>query len=570
MIMRQLSVCQWVLISTKVYLLMSTNFLGIFAHGVPSQYWIHRRSSQPFNQNSQEDLQASSSHVNNAKVNIYKEDVPSHQIHSVSAQSETALQNSGAIRSSGNADQLTGEATVKLKLFQPINVAGDQDVLDLSSIGPNSHPPMESMPSAMMDPLQVLRHNLDKVDMYGDYDYIDPSQYPKRVEFHRPLRHHPYHKPSTHPRGRIRNGPPAHTPALPRRRADLRFPGENPYNSPVRRYQRFRPPQVHHHRPPFIRHPYRPRPLAPPRRQVMVQSGLAQPLRPHATSGPPFSIPTSPFGLANSLLSFVKGEGIGGQFAPGPTAPAPLPEDADYFADVENDVYSPYYRPPTLMSRVIRWFDDFKPPPGLLNPKLKSAGPPRRQNNVVNAPLDYSQYDTGDDENLVFFQNDGGGDAVAANQAITYDFSDVIESLKRNESEKEVLKKLFGAASAFTERSASSPSYMFWTVPTTLLAIFGAFYFFSAIAIIGYQSTLGDGNGNILPTIIALAIPAILAFLFVISRETISGLIDVQRVMRGDMSNSMRSDFDGVDVVMDAAFGSASILGVAWLASIIV
>lgn len=561
--MRHLSVSQWVLISTKVYLLMSTNFLGIFAHGVPSQYWINRRSSQPFNQNSQEDLQASSSHVNNANVNIYKgDDVPSKQIHSVSAQSETSPHNSGAIRSNGNTDQLVGESTVKLKLFQPINVAGDQDVLDLSSIGPNHKLPIESMPPAMMDPIQVIRQNLDKVDMYGDYDYIDPSQYPQRVESYRPPRHHPYRGSGVNNRGRTQG----RHQALPRRRADLRFPVENPYNSPVRRFQRFRPQQFQQQRPPF-RYPHRPGPLSPPRRQVTVQSGLGQPLRPHVNNGSPFPVPTSPFGLANSLLSLVKGDGIGGQVGPRPTVPALLPEDADYFADIENDIHSPYYRPPTIMSRVIRWFDGFKPPPGLLNPKLKNAAPPRIQNNV--GFLDYSQFDVGEDENLVFYQNEVSG-AHAENEPTTYDFWDVIESLKKNETEKEVLKKLFGAASAFTERSASSPSYMFWTVPTTLLALFGAFYFISAIAIIGYQSTVGDGNGNILPTIIALAIPAILAFLFVISRETISGRIDVQRIMRGDVSHSMRSDFDGVDVVMDAAFGSASILGVAWLASIVV
>ena len=37
-------------------------------------------------------------------------------------------------------------------------------------------------------------------------------------------------------------------------------------------------------------------------------------------------------------------------------------------------------------------------------------------------------------------------------------------------------KKFLSAASALTERSSSSPTYMLWTVPTTLFALLGGVY----------------------------------------------------------------------------------------------
>ena len=51
----------------------------------------------------------------------------------------------------------------------------------------------------------------------------------------------------------------------------------------------------------------------------------------------------------------------------------------------------------------------------------------------------------------------------------------------------------------------------------------------------GYQSTLGDGVGSLGTTVAILAIPLILGFIFVASRDTISGKIDPASVMRGDV-----------------------------------
>ena len=40
---------------------------------------------------------------------------------------------------------------------------------------------------------QAMRGNLNKMDMFGDYDYIDTSdaKFPKRIEYHKPLRNRP-------------------------------------------------------------------------------------------------------------------------------------------------------------------------------------------------------------------------------------------------------------------------------------------------------------------------------------------------------------------------------------------
>ena len=70
--------------------------------------------------------------------------------------------------------------------------------------------------------------------------------------------------------------------------------------------------------------------------------------------------PTSPQGLANSVLNLfglepspLVASALG--VLPGGVVPQAvnpygeiLPEDADYFDDIENDIYSPYYRPPTI------------------------------------------------------------------------------------------------------------------------------------------------------------------------------------------------------------------------------
>ena len=118
-------------------------------------------------------------------------------------------------------------------------------------------------------------------------------------------------------------------------------------------------------------------------------------------------------------------------------------------------------------------------------------------------------------------------------------------------------KKFFSAASSLSERTETSPGFLFWTVPTTIFAVLGLVYIVSesdhsvyvctfqskakdfshllmrtthilglnrastgAIAIVAYQNTLGSGTNTaiIIPTIIAFSIPAVIAFVFVTSR----------------------------------------------------
>ena len=62
-------------------------------------------------------------------------------------------------------------------------------------------------------------------------------------------------------------------------------------------------------------------------------------------------------------------------------------------------------------------------------------------------------------------------------------------------------------------------------------------FLLGAIAILGYQSLLGDGTNasTIIPTIIAFAIPGILALLFVTGRSSVNGQLNLSRIVRGDM-----------------------------------
>ena len=155
-------------------------------------------------------------------------------------------------------------------------------------------------------------------------------------------------------------------------------------------------------------------------------------------------------------------------------------------------------------------------------------------------PLDYADYDTDENNNLIFY-----GQQEQASKPTTkpeFDFNDVIQSIKNNETGVEVAKKLFSAAATLTERADSSPvQFMMWTVPTTLLALMGVVYMVGAVAIVGYKYLLffsqGDSNQaiNLLPVIAVVIVPLIIAFFIVTTRSSLSGELNVNRLMRGEL-----------------------------------
>ena len=68
--------------------------------------------------------------------------------------------------------------------------------------------------------------------------------------------------------------------------------------------------------------------------------------------------------------------------------------------------------------------------------------------------------------------------SVNPNQPLgTYDFEDVVHSIRNNETSGEVFKKFLSAAAALSERSDSNPVFMMWTIPTTILSLLGIVYF---------------------------------------------------------------------------------------------
>eukprot|EP00093_Oithona_nana_P009738 09738.XXX_362876_362473_1 [CDS] Oithona nana genome sequencing. len=114
---------------------------------------------------------------------------------------------------------------------------------------------------------------------------------------------------------------------------------------------------------------------------------------------------------------------------------------------------------------------------------------------------------------------------------------------------------------------------MMWTLPTTILALMGLVYFVGAITIIGYKS-LSDGSGTdptaFIGAALVLSLPLLFGFAIVGSRSAINGELEVNKIVRGDLKNSMRQSFDGVDFVMDGVFGASALLGIGWLVSITV
>ena len=74
-----------------------------------------------------------------------------------------------------------------------------------------------------------------------------------------------------------------------------------------------------------------------------------------------------------------------------------------------------------------------------------------------------------------------------------------LQALKANETSGDVVKRLFSAAVAVSERSDTDNSvFMMWTIPTSILAALGLFYTLAALAIVGYKYSMfiaqGDSN----------------------------------------------------------------------------
>merc|ERR1711983_110193 len=97
-------------------------------------------------------------------------------------------------------------------------------------------------------------------------------------------------------------------------------------------------------------------------------------------------------------------------------------------------------------------------------------------------------------------------------------------------------------------------------------ALMGLVYFVGAITIIGYKS-LSDSSGTdptaFIGAALVLTLPLIFGFAIVGSRSAINGELEVNKIVRGDLKNSMRQSFDGV-------FGASALLGIGWLVSITV
>jgi len=240
-------------------------------------------------------------------------------------------------------------------------------------------------------------------------------------------------------------------------------------------------------------------------------------------------------------------------------------------------------RPLTVTERVFKWFDGFKPP-SLKNgrrvkPRLSVLGGGGRPS------LDYDDYETDESGNLVFYsaeQGSAGASASKPDSSLKGLLSEFVQLLKKtNETAGgdgvEVVKRLFNAAVSVSERSDTDDSvFMIWTVPTSLLAAAGLFYTLAAVAIVGYKYTMfisqGDANQaiNLIPIAAVFLVPLVIGLVIVTARSSATGELDISRLMSGDVSASMRQDFDGVDFTMDAIFGSSALLGLGWLVSITV
>ena len=59
-----------------------------------------------------------------------------------------------------------------------------------------------------------------------------------------------------------------------------------------------------------------------------------------------------------------------------------------------------------------------------------------------------------------------------------FDFTDITEAIKNNNTGVELAKRVLSKLAKLTERSGDSNSlFMMWTIPTTVLALMGIVYF---------------------------------------------------------------------------------------------
>lgn len=443
------------------------------------------------------------------------------------------------------------------------------DTIDLSKI------PSVKAPSSS----KLQENSIDRFDAYGDYEYVDADQYPKQIQYHKPLRHRP-DGPEPHFANQHKRPPPQ-----PQRRVDYnrRVVHHQSYNQPYQPQYRPHSPPIESYRPPVEVYS-RPRPPPGPYGGPPSKPGFFSNLFGFGDKNDnlPPSFPNyednsddgslfDPLGLLN-LVGLKDSENS--EYRPPESNHLQQYHDpfeydyGDYLEGYQN--YAKPQRPKTIPERIARWFTGFRIPARSKKILPKFERVEGQQNGI-----DYAQYDTGDDENLIFYnQQRPGGSLGKPNPAAgLYDFGDVVQAIRNNETSAQVAKKFLSAAAALSERSDSNPVFMMWTIPTTILALLGVVYFVGALAIIGYKYMLqgGQGDPGTLITVGAVfLVPLILGFIVVGSRSAVSGELAVNKIVRGDLRGSMRQDFDGVDFVMDAIFGSSALLGIGWLVSITV
>lgn len=422
-----------------------------------------------------------------------------------------------------------------------------EDSIDLSKIPPAV-------------PQKLIENSIDRFDAYGDYDYIDVEQHPQKVQYHKPLQFRPqtlhqHHEqlPVPQPVRRVDNHHPNHRYPTnsnyePRPIYSIGYQPQRPVGPP-----KFNPIQA----------------LRPPKFDLFGFLSLEK--NDQVYPGDPYT--EEPGGLLDPLLSLVGLKDTKNEDYDYPShlyQHDPLQYDyGDYVEGYQNHVKP--LRPKTIPERIAKWFGGFKIP---------SSGrykyPKRKEFHRLEASesLDYTQYDTDDDQNLIFYNNQNQNSQLGVPRPVTslYDFGDVVHAIRANETTGEVFKKFLSAAAALSERSDSNPVFMMWTIPTTILALLGIVYFVGALAIVSYKYMLdGTSNpANLISIVIVFTIPLLLGFFLVGSRSAINGELQMNRVVRGDLKGSMRQDFDGVDFVMDAIFGSSALLGIGWLVSITV
>ena len=239
-------------------------------------------------------------------------------------------------------------------------IKAEPDPLDLSSV-PRPRPQRPRPPQSRRRPFHrpPNPNSITRFDEFGDYDYIDKSQHPKQIGYHKPLKHRPPQSPPPPGDRRVDELPrhPYYRPPFPVRRHDVRFPVRRPLRPPpAPRPQRRRPAQSFGDtfRPsPHFQRPHQPFPALP---------------------GPP---PKSPFSFANGFLNLIgleaspfsaptqKKQPLSLDFTDGP-ADVPDSLDADYYADYEGGQYFQGVAKPTIMDRVAKWFEGFKPPSELM------------------------------------------------------------------------------------------------------------------------------------------------------------------------------------------------------------